>query len=193
MLLKSESDSNSNRRQGIPRYETIRRSSVSMDRICAGFAFWSSVGLFVFGAMVVWTTFGAGPILSGPDPVFSISSAFVLYGISGGSFAVSAFLLLAEPKHITVKLYLLAWFSFTLIVYQLGAVWDGGANFLGCLGNLNDKIPVPPKVLLPIILVGTVTLFLVDILLIFLSRVAAHRQSTYGKPVVEQNPKPLAC
>jgi len=65
--------------------------------------------------------------------------------MGGLELLASAFLLLKNGGQ-GVKLNLIAWLATTLFLYRVGRLWMDAPNLGDCLANLNDQIPVSPRI-----------------------------------------------
>lgn len=166
---------------------------MSGNRMIGVFVFGAAVVLFVFSVELLRVLLVAGPVLRMPDALLPFSSKAVLYFISGASLSLSAFLLLGGTKQIILKLYLLAWFASNLCIYQAGALWIHGADLLGCLGNLDHRIPISPMVLVPMMLALFSVLLFADLLLIAYLHLKSWKSKRDSGPafVASQSPSAL--
>jgi hypothetical protein len=135
-------------------------------KIANGFCFLAAVALFVFGAELLMEMRVLQPVLEAADSVFPMSLRNLGCFISSASIALSAFLLVGNSTKTSLKLSLLAWFSGNLFFYQAVLLWNGEFDLLGCLGNLDGQIQIPPVILAPVLLAFFCLLFFADILLI---------------------------
>ncbi len=111
------------------------------------FLFFSALGLFVFGWLLYWLIPYQSLILNQSDALFPVSSRFMLKLIYTWAIALSGFLLTASPKHAGLKLILLTSLSGTICLYQAALFKIRQPDFLCCLGNLNDRVCLSPRVL----------------------------------------------
>jgi len=97
--------------------------------------------------MVLWTAHQPTRVLDGADPVLPLSSRYVFYIAGGFGLAVSAFLLVINPRHAMAKLLLTVWLATNYLAYAIGLRLTNSANLFSCLGNVNNGLPIPPKIL----------------------------------------------
>jgi hypothetical protein len=134
-------------------------------KIHAYFVFSSAVILFVTGAAKLFSALGAAQALDQPDSLLSLSHRHIFMIMGGLELGLSAFLLMSRnPK---MQLALVAWLATNLLVYRIGLWWISAPDLCNCLGNLNQYLPVSPRILnvaaltaLGWLLVGSYTLMI---------------------------------
>jgi hypothetical protein len=85
------------------------------------------------------------PILDQLDLILPLSSRWVLRVWAALDLSVSAWLLTGRDPQI--KLWLIAWLTTNLLIYQIGLWRMAAPNFSDCLGNLYDWFVISPQML----------------------------------------------
>ena len=107
-------------------------------------------GLIAVVLFVAATTKLAGAVLSSPmldyrDPLLLLSNRNVLYASAGVEFVISALLLMTGNER--RKLAVIAWLTIVYLLYRACLWWAGEPFFWSYLGNLTDRLAVPPRLL----------------------------------------------
>jgi hypothetical protein len=117
-----------------------------MNRKIEAVFFWAAaVILFLTAAAELSSTVNDAQFLNQSDPLLFISSRRVLALTGVFELLISGFLLMGQNKWL--KLGLAAWLATDLLVYRIGLQWTDAPNYSDCLGNFNDWLPIPPRIL----------------------------------------------
>jgi hypothetical protein len=136
-----------------------------MNKPQAFFIFSAAVILFITGAAKLFTALGAAGALDQPDSLLILSHRHIFLLMSGLELGLSAFLLMG--RNTKMQLALVAWLATNFLMYRIGLWWIGAPDLCNCLGNLNQYLPVSPRILnaaalvaLGWLLVGSCTLMI---------------------------------
>ena len=100
--------------------------------------------LFVFGAIVWLTSLRHVEVLSRPDGIFQAPNRVVFRVIGTLAILASGYLLSSRKKR--GPMTLAGWAALNVLVYSVGLRWQGQANLLNYVGNMNN-LPVSPAFL----------------------------------------------
>jgi len=145
------------------------------------FIWLAAVLLFIMAAAELSSAFNNEQFLDQPDPFLFISSRYILILTGFIELLLSAFLLMAKNR--SLKLGLLAWFATNLLVYRIGLQWQGAPNYSDCLGNFNDWLPIPPRIL-HVIMVGILIFWLTGSYGCLIFNWLTNRKSVETKSIV---------
>jgi hypothetical protein len=115
------------------------------NRIQSRFIYSAAIILFITGAAKLISAFGAAQVLDQADSLLILKHRYVLFFMSGTELGLSAFLLMGRNSKI--KLSLIAWLGTNFLMYRIGLWWMSAPNLCNCLGNLNEYLPISPRIL----------------------------------------------
>jgi hypothetical protein len=145
------------------------------------FIFSAAVILFVTAAAKIYGATGTAEALGNSDPLIPLSNRQVFYLVGGIELFISAFLLVKDESQ-GLKLSVIAWLATNYLVYRAGLWWMGMPNFCDCLGNLNEKLFISPRILNHSMLALLVWLVVGSYLLLILDWLGHRELSKTGAP-----------
>jgi hypothetical protein len=116
------------------------------DRMRDGFIFSVAIILFITAAAKLFSAPGTAVALDSMDPILPLSNRWLFYLAGGIELLISGFLLIKTRGH-RIKLTLIAWLATDYLVYRAGLWWSGSPNLCDCLGDLNDRLSISPRIL----------------------------------------------
>jgi len=111
-----------------------------------------AVLLFITAVAKLYSATGTARALDYPDALLPLTNRHVFNLVGALELGLSAFLLMKSGQQ-SLKLWLLLWLAVNFLVYRAGLWSQGSPALCDCLGNLNEKLPLSPRLINAVMLV----------------------------------------